>query len=180
MRLQVTSFQAALFFLALLSPAAMCAADGQVVQRFYNDYPFLKFQKFIPQDGQPVVIAAEDLVAAIEGYQIAVKQKLSMKLETTRIEGGLRFILRWDEYSTNDHILEVKLKPESRACFEKSDIYRCFILSSFRKQTLPHEPIEDQQFSDSQSDYFLEKLPDGTLRVLASCYGDDCNGVEWE
>lgn len=180
MRRQVKLFHAFLFVGAAFASALLSATEVPAVQKFHNNYPFDQFSKFSPQAGKPVEVTAGKLVRAIEEYEIAVKQKLAMKLETTRIEDGLRFVLRWDQYSFSDHVIEVKLKPENRACFVKSDVYRCFLLSSFRKVTMPHRSIEDQQFTDTQEDYFLERQVDGTLRVLASCYDDRCSGVDWE
>lgn len=165
---------------AILSSSLTCAADGNVVSKFYNNYPFTEFRKFDPQDGEQVQVSDADLVSAIENYEIAVKNHLAKKLEITRIENGLRFVLRWDEYTTNDHVIELKQKPESRACFENSDVLRCFLLTSFRKETSPNRSIEDRPFVDVQSDYFLVRRSDGSLQAVASCYDERCGGVDWQ
>ncbi|WCR10725.1 hypothetical protein JHW45_17095 [Paracoccus stylophorae] len=162
-----------------LGCATLAPADE--IERFHNNYTFDAAQRFKPAEAEQVAVDPEVLAKALEDYEIAVKKRLAKKkLEISRPDGVLRFVLRWDDYDTTDTTIDMKFKSDQAACFERNDVLRCYVLVSFRKITNPRDRIESRAFSDYQAEYVIDRQEDGSLRPFAVCQQDRCPGVTWK
>lgn len=168
-----------LFSILFALGPTIVAAD--TVTRFHNDYPFTLDQTFKPVDAEQVAVDPAALNNAIKDYEIASTGFLARrKFEVTDNGDYLRFVLRWDEYDSSDTTLDQRFKTDQAACFEKGDTLRCFVLISFRKETMPHRDISQKGFVDQQAEYVFSRRPDGSLRGFAQCGPSRCPGVTWQ